>query len=174
MAKVRSVLLLASLLPLRLIAQDNANVRPLTLPSNNAGTCSFHAAHKVGVAGNMVSRTELAIRTVTPGGSREISVFKDQAGRIVGYAEMSSIFIPPFSSKGDNIVATYAPDGRISGTWTHFTVQMSDSGLTRLDTASLRKMRDRAVRHSTQKSLDATDQKQVRALVKWLASRCPA
>jgi hypothetical protein len=87
---------------------------------------------------------------------------------------MSSVFIPPSASENDNIVATYRPDGRLSGTWTHLSIQMSDSGLTKLDTVSLRKMRERAVRHSNRKALDAHELQQVRTLINWVSRRCPA
>jgi hypothetical protein len=172
--RFRTVSLLAFILPWSLHAQGRANVQTLTVPTRNAGTCFFHAAQKVAGKTNAVSRSELVIKTATPGASREISVFRDKAGSVIGYAEISSIFTPPFASESDNIVATHGADGRVSGTWTHLTVVMSDSGLTKLDTASLRKMRDRAVRHSSQKPLDYSAQQKVRTLIKWFGTRCPA
>jgi hypothetical protein len=174
MTRLRSITPLVFLLPLSIDSQDTANVQALTLLAKNAGTCFAHTVQNANGRTNAVNRSALVVKTVTPSGSREISIFRDKAGNVVGYAEISSVFIPPFASENDNIVASYRPDGRVSGTWTHLTIQMSDSGVTKLDTASLRKMRERAVRRSSQKPLDTADQQQVRTLIKWVSRRCPA
>jgi hypothetical protein len=169
-----SIFPLVFVLPLSIDSQDTASIQALTVPAANVGTCVAHTIQKTNGRANVVTRTSLVIKTVLPNGSREISLFRDKAGTVFGYAEMISVFIPPSASENDNIVATYRPDGRFSGTWTHLSIQMSDSGLTKLDTVSLHKMREGAVRHSSKKALDAHEQQQVRTLINWVSKRCPA
>jgi hypothetical protein len=165
---------LVFLLPLSINPQNTTNIQALTLPARNAGTCVVHTIRNAKGRTNALTRSALVIKTVTPGGSREMSLIRDKAGTVVGYEEMTSVFIAPYTSEADNIVAFYRPDGRVSGTWTHLTSQMSDSGLTKLDTASLRKMREHAVRHSSRKPLDKAELQQVRTLVTWISKRCAA
>jgi hypothetical protein len=176
--KLGSVLLLVLVLPFSLNAQDVAKVQALTVPARNVGTCFAHTVQRTDGHANAGTRTVLVIKLVikskTPGNSREISLFRDKAGTAAGYAEMNSVFNPPFASESDNIVASYRPDGSVSGTWTHLTIQMSDSGFSKLDSASLRQMRERAVHHSTRKPLDAADQERVRTLIHWVSRRCAA
>jgi hypothetical protein len=162
---------LVFVLPLIIDCQDTASIQALTVPAANVGTCLARTAHNSN--GRTVTGSALVIKTVVPNGSREISLLRDETGAVVLYAEMSSVFNPPSASVGDNIVASYRPDGRISGTWTHLYIQMSDSGLTKLDTVSLRKMREGAVRHSERRALDAHELQQVRTLMNWVSRRCP-
>lgn len=159
------------MLPLLIDCQDTASIQALTVPAANVGTCLARTVHNSN--GRTVTQSALVIKTVVPNGSREISLLRDEAGTVVGYAEMSSVFNPQSGSVGDNIVASYSPDGRVSGTWTHLSIQMSDSGLTKLDTVALRKMREGAVRHSERRALDAHEQQEVRALINWVSRRCP-
>lgn len=173
MTRVASILSLVFVLPLRIDSQDMASIQALTVPAANVGTCVAHTIQKANDRANAVTRSSLVMKTVPPNGSREISLFRNKAGTVFGYAEMSSVFIPPSASENDNIVATYRPDGRFSGTWTHVSIQMSDRGLEKVDTVSLRKMREGAVRHSNRKALDAHELQQVRTLITWVRRRCP-
>jgi hypothetical protein len=172
--KLGSVSLLVLCLPFSVNAQDIQNFQALTLPARNVGTCFAHTVQKTVGHANAGTESILVIKSKTPGNSREISLIRDKAGAAVGYAERNFVFNPPSASESDNIVASYHHDGSVSGRWTHMTMQMSDSGLSTLDSASLRRMRERAIRHSTRKPLDAADQKRVRTLIQWVSRRCPA
>ena len=172
MTRFSFVLRLVFILPLRIDSQDMASIQALAVPAANVGTCVARTIQKANDRANAVTRSSLVMKTVPPNGSREISLFKNKAGTVFGYAEMSSVFVPPSASESDNILATYRPDG-LSGTWTHVSIQMSDSGLKKVDTVSLRKMSEGAVRHSNRKALDAHELQQVRTLINWVSRRCP-
>jgi hypothetical protein len=101
-------------------------------------------------------------------------ITRDRAGKPVLYVEMSSVSTDILAGDVNSIIATLRPDGGVAGFLTRQSIQMSDSGMPRPDTASLRVMRERAARHWNREPLDAAAQRKVRELVEWLNKRCPA
>lgn len=160
-------------LPARTEAQSTAHFQPLTVPPPDVGTCLPPLQLGADSGAKAAFHSRLVMTNRTPGARRDLSILRDNAGRTVGYTESVSLSTGNLASVADNIVATLRPDGRVTGFWMHISVQMSDSGRPRLDTASLRAMRDQAVRHSSREPLDTAAQRKVRALVTWLGRRCP-
>lgn len=170
----RLVSLVGLLLPTGLAAQDQTYFRPLTVPPRSVGTCvrvesNGNGRDSVGVATNRLVMTSRRLSR-----RREIVVSVDRAGRAVRYAETGYASTGTLAGEGDDIVAILDAGGRVQGFRLHQTVQMSDSGVARFDTAALRAMREHAATRSSREPLDTDAQRHVRELIKWMRKRCPA
>jgi len=120
-------------------------------------------------------KAHLIMTSLRPNRRREILVYGDSAGRIVGLSEFgfSSNGSPlSLSGTGDQVIANIDGAGRVRGVLDRDIIQMSDSGIVRFDTTALRRMREHAVHRSTHEPLDGAAQLKVRRLIDWMRSRC--
>jgi hypothetical protein len=109
----------------------------------------------------------------TPSRQRDIMVVVDKTGRPTVFSDFGFASRSMLTSDGDNVTATFDAHGRVQGFRMHQAIQMSDSGVPRFDSASLRRMAERAQSQTTREPLDAAAQNRVRVLVAWLLKRCP-
>jgi len=174
MLRLSAMATLALLLPLSLQAQSVSSVQAFTVPSDNAGTCIAPTRPRGAGHADSLRRSTLSIMTTPPGGSRQMSMVRNRDGTIVAYSEMSSVFVPPQDENGDIIVAVLGRAGRVTGTWTHVTIEMPDPRTVKLDTASLRKAGRGTVRDSTKRALTPAETRELQTITAWLSKRCPA
>jgi hypothetical protein len=158
--------------PTRLVAQDATYFQALSIPPRSVGTCLSAGPH--GNSSHVVAtEARLVMTSVAPNRRREILVVSDVRGRAIRFADMVVASTGLLSSTGDNVVAVIDAAGQARGFRLRGTVQMPDSAAARLDTASIRAMREHAVRQSSREPLDATAQHEVQKLVDWMRTRCP-
>ena len=160
--------------PASLGAQSAAYFQPLSVPPCDVGTCIAPPVRHAGSSTQSDTRSRLVMTSRTPSAHKEMFITRDRAGKPVLYVEMSSVSTGILAGDGNDIIARLRSDGSVAGSWQRLSIQMSDSGKKRLDTASLRVMQERAIRHSNREPLNAAAQRKVRVLVEWLNKRCPA
>jgi len=156
----------------RLVAQDATYFKALSIPPRSVGTCLPSSAHR-GPRDVGATEARLVMTSVAPNRRREIVVVSDSRGRTIRFADNVFASTGLFSSTGDNVVAFIDAAGQSRGFRLHGTVQLLDSAAVRFDTASLRAMREHAVRQSWREPLDATAQRGVQKLADWMRTRCP-
>ena len=160
------------LMPSQLVAQDPTYFQILSVPPRSVGTCV--SAGPQDSSSDVVARgAHLVITSTGPNRRREIAFLN--AGKSDAISFMDIVFRSTglLSTSGDNVVAIIDSAGKVRGFRQHSTVQLSDSGLARFDTAGLRAMREHAIRKSSGEPLNPTAQRKVRHLVDWVRKRCP-
>jgi hypothetical protein len=153
-------------------AQGPARLHALAVPPSSVGTCmSTRPQRKAG--DKVLAEHKLVMTTRAPNGRREITVFVDTAGRAFRYSETTNVATGILSSVGQAVIAEIDSAGHVHGFRIHTSVRAADTISSPLDTATLRKMRQRAVVKSSHEPLDAADQRKVKELVALLRTRCP-
>ena len=155
-------------------AQAPAYLEALTVPPPAVGTCVSAPA----VVGRETGAGELhghrlAMTSREPGGRREMTVYTDAAGLVRRYEDMTHLQTGATAGVGQNLLAAVTPNGVVSGLLIRSTVAMKMPAVSRLDSASLRVMREGASGRREADSLSAREQEQVRAAAAWLLRRCP-
>ncbi|HEY4954060.1 MAG TPA: hypothetical protein VII02_04165 [Gemmatimonadaceae bacterium] len=170
-AIVRSVVFVALLAPVRVVAQDETYFQTLAVPPRFVGTCVAMDPRRAG-NGVLLKEAHLVMTAVAPNRRREIMIYSDTLGRVIGLSEFEFVSTGLLSQTADQVVANIDAVGRTVGFHDHNTIQMSDSGIVRFDTVALRRMNEHAVRRSSHEALDGTAQLKVRKLVDWMRTRC--
>jgi hypothetical protein len=158
--------------PTSLVAQEATYFEPLVIPPGSVGTCL--ATRTLRTARDSVREVRLVMTSGTPNRRREIMIARDLKGGAIALSDISFASTGRLSSNGEQVVAQIDAAGQPHGFRVHTATQMSDSGGIALDTASLRAMREHAVRRSSRERLDVTDERKVQKLADWMRKRCPA
>lgn len=151
-------------------AQAPLYFKSLSVPPPTVGTCIEPTQAADPAAQSRVPHLVLTSRS--PNARREMSLLRDSSGAVIGFSDRVNLSTGRAAGESEAVVAGIRADGQVSGFVMRTDIQMTDSGLTAFDSASLRRMRESAKASSSQVALDAQKQDQVRALVAWLSKRC--
>lgn len=162
--------------PIRIAAaQDHLSV--LALPPASVGTClplQPDAGSSLSASPHTTAHRLVMVSNV-PGTRREIVAYADSAGQPLRYAEMVSDFVAPAGGKGVELFASLTRAGVVRGWITRREVTMTPPAAgARIDSTAMRAMRESAKTKRARTALDASQQRKVLTLARWLVRRCPA
>jgi hypothetical protein len=166
------ILFFGLLMPACLVAQDAAYFQALSVPPRSVGTC-VPAAPQRNLPDSVTTEPRLVITSVAPAIRREILVIRNVKSHVVVFSEIVSRSTDSGSGTGDYVVAIIDAAGRVRGARLRTAMRMSNSAVSRPDTASIRAMTEHAARQSSREPLDAKTQRKVQKLVDWMRTRCP-
>jgi hypothetical protein len=160
-------------------AQAPAHLRTLTIPPATVGTCmpASVARNAAGSAAAGTARSpgrRLLMKTRNPGGERDVTLQVDMRGRPTGLSDRTFVMTGTSGSVTDAVVATFDSTGGIRGLRTHQELKLPADVATRPDPAARRARMQEATTQQTTQPLDASTERQVRALAAWMRDRCAA
>jgi hypothetical protein len=158
--------------PRALRAQVPPQLALLTTPPAGVGTC-LAVPTPAGQDSLRLHGRQLVMVSTTPRSARrEITIFANDVGRIVRYAENVTRFNGVDGETGDGVVATLGTDGRWRGARLHNAAQVANGGRGPDGRSVLPP--PVAVKRTPPRELSAAEQARVRDLAAWVARRCPA
>ena len=137
----------------------------LSVPAQNFGTC-------VPLRGvDSTARTShLVVKSLPPGGTREITVMADASGHTFTYSDRVVVMRSPAAGVGKSVIAFGEQGGAVNG----FLQELETSyPAIPLDAAGLRALRDSAKSNMSQRSLTGSEQRRVSEVIVFLRKRCP-
>ena len=157
--------LVTALLGLPLLsAQGSPPFEVLRVPEPRFGTCVPLATSPT------KTKSHLVITSLPPGSDRDISVFVDENGRTIGYADRVDAKRDSLSRAGTSVTASIDQTGRVSGWVTRISVAYPSVPR---DLAALRAMSGSAKKDTSSRALTAAEQRKVTEMVRFLRKRCP-
>ena len=138
----------------------------LSVPAQNVGTC-------VPLRGvdSTARASHLVVKSVPPGGTREITVMTDPSGHTFTYSDRVVVMRGTAAGVGKSVIAFGEQGGAVSGF-----VQETETSYPAipLDAQGLRALRDSAKSSVSRRTLTVTEQRKVSDVILFLRKRCPA
>ena len=157
--------------PQSVAAQGGAHFEALSTPPSNAGTCQPAAPLK-GFDSVFVRGSRLVMKSLTPGLSRELTLWLDRQGGFASYSEYTSAFDGKRTGRSSMVSAVLDRLGVMSGSRIDITVTVPDSLPNDVE-ATLRSIRERSRGEHSTRPLDVEEARRVRELAAFLRKRCP-